>query len=547
MFLFTNTEDIVRADAASKGSLSFTQNRDSVLDGDVIVVFESNQGTVTLNSSSGITRKTNTVALVEFDVDLLPTHKATLLGDRKKITVQWKASFAVPGGYYVEGDGYEGEFQIEGAAVTTDPFLAPLFTDSSGEYLRFYEVPYYAGAYSTLKTLYDNAAAAFMDCVWIDDSQGSSPSGSGQTLIPELNRIGFRAFGQPRKTPLARFGNFTSATLWLTRSGSAGATAGAEDIPGFLLYTGSNPAGSAGPLSTLNPDAGDQSNATDGIYFPATTNTLRWQVLIKRNASDSVEEARIVHLAGELEGQIFSGTKTRTEYNSSGLDLNKTDSSLGDYVIYESPNLTYGGASEPWHNMYVHGLDSSGDPIIGLQVLASRFVEPTVAGGICFSTISQGSATVDTHLAVTNLAGVGAAFSGDPINAVFVSLGTNDAGNVSNDPASWKTKLSNLVTKLKTDFPGALIVLLSEPPKWDFGVGAEDKRTTFERYAAVAGQLASESSGVAFLNLGRALYDVAQDFGEANGRHLSDTVHLTSASQAIQAQQLYKLMREIPG
>lgn len=535
-------DEKVRADAASQGIISFTQVRtdESLENGQGKVVLTTSEGTVTLTVGSGLTNKTNTAALQEFKTELTVPNKATLLGTKTSVKVEWKASFAVPGSRYVEGDGYEGAFTIYGPAVAGDPFLQGLYTDPGGDYLTFDQVPYFSGDTSALKALFDGAATGFVDVAVLGDSQETLPSGSGIHFLTELNRLAFRRYGQSRKLPFYRFGTDQSDEMWCVGTQDAGADELAADGPNLPVFSGTSSSGNSGPMQTLYPDAGSLANATDGIYFPDDTGTLRWQVMLKRNDSLLVEEARIAHLS-HVDDREYFGSNTRTNYDSSGLDLN---SAADEYVLFESGDLSYLPA-QPWHNCFVHGLNAGNTVETGLLSVGGRFIDTARDQGMCWTSFSTGSLTADDHLTGFPLfGGIAGAFSADPFNAVFICLGTNDAGT-GDTPAEFKAKIASLISKVRTDFGANIpVVLLSEPPRDDYGGNAINKNN-FDRYPAALGELAEETDGVSFLNLTRKLDDVSSLFGVDSGDYLTDAVHLEPFAQRLAAEKVYELIDEL--
>ncbi|MEO0867609.1 MAG: SGNH/GDSL hydrolase family protein, partial [Cyanobacteria bacterium J06642_11] len=411
-------------------------------------------------------------------------------------------------------------------------------------YQLYYHVPYLGGSTSKLKTLVEGASTSPRQFVFRGDSQESIP-GSGEVFIQELNRIAFRRYGQPRYSPWMTTGTFLENALWLTGTEDAGATQTADEpIPGFRVWN--QDATTTGSLWTLYPDAGSEGNPRDGNYF--STNALEFEVLLRRNTANTAEECEIIAYSTENPRTYRFGSSggftTHNEVASTGLNLNSADN---EYVTFNSGLLSYDNA-RPYNSVYIRGLvGGAAVADSNMNFVSARWIASDRNSGLTWNTWSQGGYEVTNHTGDhPDLAVIVQALGGYPFDAVIHSLGANDAGSSLNTPSAWKTSTEAMISNTRTVF-GAdqFIILISEPPRRDYG-GLDTQLTdNFNRYAAVLYEAAEADGNCVFLNLGRMLYEVDPDFGlpsSSGGTYLQDTVHLNDASQSLAAEKIYELI-----
>lgn len=215
---------------------------------------------------------------------------------------------------------------------------------------------------------------------------------------------------------------------------------------------------------------------------------------------------------------------------SSGLGLNGTS---GTAKRFRTGTMPY-NAAKPYHQLIVGGHDGT-SYVAGAEMAGARIISLAGAGGLVWEPFSVTGYSTDSVLA--NHSGAGPMFNlmGGPDGWSGISIGlcNNNAFSLHDDPATYKTKLSALITLLRS-WTGTTtpVLLLADPPTTGSGwfAGSWD---SFNGYAAVQAELANELTDVMAINTQRMVYD--QGYDPSVAEDSTDGIHPTPKAALIRA------------
>lgn len=390
---------------------------------------------------------------------------------------------------------------------------------------NFKLVPYVSGAKELFAALVNDARTSNKRIALFGDSQEDT---TGESTCVDLSFYSWQKLGQCHETcimPPFNHGSASGSSLfWLSAGAGTSSTTGivpASYVPPGQIVMGSGTY-SSGCIRSLFAFKGDTNAiAAAGAYSIAdpTAGCVADIFLYTNSAGPAEIKWNSAPVAGGPgSGSLFAPINASAV--TSGLALNASDNLP---VRFRTSTLPY-DANKPYAQLIYGGHDGSAY-VAGTQMAGARLISLAGAGGLVWEPFSVGGYTTESVLA--NHANAGPMFQAmggpDGWSAIAIGMMNNNPYSLGDTPAQYKTKLSALITLLRTWAGSTLpVLLLGDPPTTGVGwpAGYWDN---FNACAAVQAELAAELVDVMAVNTQRLMfdggYDPSQSIYSADGLH----------------------------
>ena len=397
------------------------------------------------------------------------------------------------------------------------------------------QVPYTSGAKLLFAQLAEDARTSNKRIALFGDSQEDTTS---ESTCVDLSFHSWQKLGRVHEScicpPFNHGTTADSSLFWLSAGAATGdstkATTASYIPPGkSVTQSGTYPLGCVRHLLAYKADTNWLQSAGDYTILDPTSGCVADIFLYTKSSGPAEIKWNSAPVATGPSAGSISATVNASEVTTT-LEL---DASSNVGKRYRTGTLPYDGA-KPYAQLIYGGHDGS-SYVAGTEMAGARFISLAGAGGLVWEPFSVGGYNTE-HIAA-NHANAGPMFTlmggPDGWSAIAIGLMNNNAFSLDDTLEEYETKLSALITLLRT-WTGTTtpIVLLADPPTTGSGwpVGTHDN---FNQYASVQADLANSLQDVMAINTQRLMYDFGYD--PADTTYCIDGTHPTRLGANIRA------------